>query len=191
MNNTLYKIFFVPGTIRNKIRWSLDRKKFKAVGSNFKIGRDYSFHNEKYISIGDNFSGGQNIKIHAWDKDGKTPAVEIGNGVTITDDCYISACNKVVIHDGVLLGVNTFVTDNQHGEATMEDVKLPPNRRKLYSKGPVIIEKNAWLGRNVCVMPGVVIGEGAIVGANSVVTHSIPAYCVAGGVPAKVIKEIK
>ncbi|WP_443197883.1 DapH/DapD/GlmU-related protein [Pseudobutyrivibrio sp. OR37] len=66
-----------------------------------------------------------------------------------------------------------------------------PNKRKIRSKGPVIIEKNAWIGRNVCIMPNVVIGEGSIVGANSVVTHDVPPYSIVGGVPARIIKEIR
>ena len=57
---------------------------------------------------------------------------------------------------------------------------LPPLQRPLYSKGPVIIEDDVWLGEKVSVMPGVHIGRGAIIGANSVVTKDIPDYSVAG-----------
>ena len=62
--------------------------------------------------------------------------------------------------------------------------------RPLTSKGAVVIEDNVWLGDNVCVLSGITIGKGAIIGANSVVTHSIPPYSVAAGTPAKVIKQI-
>lgn len=190
MKGLLYKILFIPGSFRNRIRWHFDCRKFKYIGANFNIGKDYSFSNEKYISIGDDFNGGRNVKIHAWVVDNKQPRIDIGNGVTVTDDCYISACNKVIIKDGVLLGVNTFITDNQHGTATIEDMRISPNKRKIYSKGPVVVEKNVWFGRNVCVMPNVTIGEGSIIGANSVVTHDVPPYCVVGGAPARIIKEI-
>ena len=54
----------------------------------------------------------------------------------------------------------------------------------------MVIGNNVWIGRNVCIMPGVTIGDGAVIGANAVVTHDIPAYSVAVGVPAKVIKMI-
>jgi acetyltransferase-like isoleucine patch superfamily enzyme len=67
---------------------------------------------------------------------------------------------------------------------------IPPTQRSLFSKGPVKIGNNVWLGNNVCVMPGVTIGDGAIIGANAVVTHDIPPYSVAGGIPAKVIKQL-
>ena len=59
------------------------------------------------------------------------------------------------------------------------------------SKGPVCIGKNVWIGRNVCILSGVNIGDGAIIGANAVVTHDVPAYAVAAGIPAKVIKQLR
>lgn len=67
----------------------------------------------------------------------------------------------------------------------------PPVLRKLSSKGPVVIGKNCWLGRNTCIMPNVTIGDGCVIGANAVVTHNIPAYSIAVGIPAKVIRSVK
>ena len=55
----------------------------------------------------------------------------------------------------------------------------------------MIIGKNVWVGEKVTVLPGVHIGEGSIIGANSVVTHDIPPYSIAVGIPAKVIKTVK
>jgi lipopolysaccharide O-acetyltransferase len=54
---------------------------------------------------------------------------------------------------------------------------------------PVLIKQGCWIGQNVVILPGVTIGELAIIGANSVVTTSVPDRCIAVGVPAKVIKE--
>ena len=71
-----------------------------------------------------------------------------------------------------------------------EHMSLPFTERPLYSKEPVVIGNNVWLGNNVCVMPDVTIGDGAIIGANSVVTHDISAYAVAVGIPAKIIKQL-
>jgi acetyltransferase-like isoleucine patch superfamily enzyme len=56
---------------------------------------------------------------------------------------------------------------------------------------PTIIGRNAWVGVNVTILPGVTIGEGAIVAAGSVVTHDIPAWTLAAGVPAKIKKELE
>ena len=52
----------------------------------------------------------------------------------------------------------------------------------------VVIEEDVWIGANVTILKGVHIGRGTIIAAGSVVTHSMPAYCVSGGVPAKIIK---
>ena len=70
-------------------------------------------------------------------------------------------------------------------------MNISPYCRPLISKGPVIIEDNVWIGEKVSIMPGVHIGFGAIIAANAVVTTDIPSYCVVGGIPAKIIKNMK
>jgi acetyltransferase-like isoleucine patch superfamily enzyme len=62
--------------------------------------------------------------------------------------------------------------------------------RPLYSKGEVVIEDDVWIGEMACIMPGVRIGRGTVIGAGAVVTKSMPPYCVVGGVPAVVIKNM-
>ncbi len=66
----------------------------------------------------------------------------------------------------------------------------PDNRSATYGR-PIVIEDKVWVGINSTILPGVTIGYGAIVGANSVVIHDVPPMTVVGGNPAKVIKEIK
>lgn len=90
-----------------------------------------------------------------------------------------------------MTGPNILITDNAHGASILELLDLPPQVRPLYSKGPVIIEDNVWIGEKTSIMPGVHIGKGSIIAANSVVTHDIPPYCIAAGVPAKVIKRLR
>ena len=68
---------------------------------------------------------------------------------------------------------------------------MPVAKRRLHSKGPIIIEDNVWIGENACILENVRIGKCSIIGANAVVTHDIPPYSVAVGVPAKVIKTIR
>jgi acetyltransferase-like isoleucine patch superfamily enzyme len=63
--------------------------------------------------------------------------------------------------------------------------------RPLISKGEVVIGDNVWIGEGAMILPNVHIGEHAIIAANSVVTKDIPAYSIAAGVPAKIIKHIK
>ncbi|MBR0310679.1 MAG: hypothetical protein IJQ97_07320 [Paludibacteraceae bacterium] len=65
-------------------------------------------------------------------------------------------------------------------------------RKLLYywQRCKVVIDDNVWIGEKSSILPGVHIGRGAIVAANSVVTHDVPAYSVVAGVPAKVIKQL-
>lgn len=71
----------------------------------------------------------------------------------------------------------------------MSDLVYPPLLRPLYSKGQVVIGKNVWIGDKVTILPGVSIGDGSVIAANSVVTKSIPPYSIAAGIPAKIIKQ--
>ncbi|WP_416361277.1 Vat family streptogramin A O-acetyltransferase [Metaclostridioides mangenotii] len=67
--------------------------------------------------------------------------------------------------------------------------KSTPTIKDLPFKGDTVVGNDVWIGQNVTVMPGVQIGDGAIIAANSVVTKNIPAYCIAGGNPCKIIKK--
>ena len=67
--------------------------------------------------------------------------------------------------------------------------QFTPALEDLPLKGDTVVGNDVWIGQNVTVMPGVNIGDGAIIAANSVVTKDIPAYCVAGGNPCKIIKK--
>ena len=123
---------------------------------------------------------GIRVKLHRWRgvKIGKN--VHIGPMVTI-DDVYP---NFVIIEDGVsLAGSNFILTHNK-----------PLEYHKHLAEAfvaPVIIKKNAWVAINVSLLPGITIGEGAIVASGSVVTKDVPKNTLAGGIPAKVIKEFK
>ena len=90
----------------------------------------------------------------------------------------------VHIGDYVMIGPNTLITTVNHPLS-------PAGRRKhLGIAKPVTIGNDVWLGGNVTVLPGVTIGSNVVIAAGAVVTKDIPDNCVAGGVPAKVIKEI-
>ena len=83
------------------------------------------------------------------------------------------------------------ILDHSHGNNSIEESMIHPAKKDLYSKGAIKIGRRVLIGENDVVLPGVTICDGAVIGANAVVTHDIPAYSVAAGVPAKVIKTIE
>ena len=115
----------------------------------------------------------------------------IGDNVAIGESVHIGVVNLIEIEDNVLLGSRILITDHNHGSYNGENQSspiTPPNLRKLTTGLNVKIKKNVWIGDGVIVLPGVTIGAGSIVGSNSVVNKSLPDNCIAGGVPAKVLK---
>jgi len=170
---------------------------FHIKGRFYKMeGRIISPHllrGEKYISIGNNTIINEGVILTAWDKYGKqffTPSIKIGNNCNIGEHAHITACKEIVIGNNVLTGRRIYISDNAHGNSSKEEIDIPPILRPLHVKGPVIIEDNVWIGERACILSGVHIGKGAIIAANAVVTHDVPAACIVGGVPAKIIKLI-
>ena len=109
----------------------------------------------------------------------------IGNRVTATSALQVSAHLEVTIEDDVLFASNIFVSDGMHGHETATE---PYKYQPIGQIAPVSIKRGCWIGQNVVVLPGVTIGELSIVGANSVVTRSIPPRAIAMGTPARVVK---
>lgn len=160
------------------------------VGKNLQVSYPVSTLGLENISIGDNFKAGERLKLRTfsnWEGHSFTPHIRIGNNVSIETDCHISAINRVEIGDGVLMASFVYISDHSHGKVTSEDFTTPPLERQLYSKGAIKIGNDVWLGEKVTVLPGVEIGEGSIIGANSVVTHNIPPHTIACGAPARPI----
>ena len=120
-----------------------------------------------------------------------TPQIIIGNNCSIGYQSHITAINNIAIGNNVLIGPRVLITDNAHGRSTQEALQIAPSKRELYSNGRVSIGDNVWIGEGAMIMPNVQIGEGAIIGCNSVVTTNIPAYSIAAGSPAKVIKSVQ
>jgi acetyltransferase-like isoleucine patch superfamily enzyme len=114
------------------------------------------------------------------------PVLVVGDGVRISGDCVLSAVASVRLGRDVLLARNVYISDHSHG---YEDVTRPIRAQGVANVRPVTIGDGAWLGQGVVVCPGVSIGRGAVVGAGSVVLHDVPAYSVAVGVPARVVRS--
>ena len=167
------------------------KRRFKLLNGNI-IKPNYLL-GEKYISIDQGTIISKNVILTAWDKYEEQkfmPTISIGKNCFIGENAHITACSKIIIGNNVLTGRYVFISDNSHGNSSLEEINIPPIKRKLHIKGPVVIEDNVWIGERVCILSGVHIGKGAIIAANAVVTHNVPAGCIVGGIPAKLIKKI-
>jgi acetyltransferase-like isoleucine patch superfamily enzyme len=117
---------------------------------------------------------------------GEGASLTVGAGSSIHPRCSLHAnVASIKIGSGVLIGPNCAIYSYDHGVETGKPVRVQP----LTSKGDVIIEDESWLGVGVIVLSGVRIGKGAVIGAGSVVTHDIPDYAIAAGMPARVLKS--
>lgn len=116
-------------------------------------------------------------------------ALIIGKGCKIGRSCMISAKSSVCLEDNVMLGPSVLITDHSHN---FSNVDLPIHAQGLTTGGAVCIERNCWLGHGaavICTHGDLTIGRNSIVGANSVVTRSVPAFSVVGGNPARIIRQ--
>jgi acetyltransferase-like isoleucine patch superfamily enzyme len=152
----------------------------------------FDIRNKRNIKIGKNFTAGFGCRIEAFPSDYNTKiCINIGEDVQINDYVHIGAVGSITIGNNVLMASKIYISDHNHGSyddfLSDHPMSLPIDRKSICK--PVVIEDNVWLGESVCVLPGVTIGKGSVIGAMTVVTKNIPAYSIAVGVPAKVVKH--
>lgn len=113
---------------------------------------------------------------------------DCGKNITLGRNVFINACccfqdwGGITIGDGTLIGHGVVLATINHG--------FPPDERGDNYPAPIVIGKNVWIGSHATILPGVTIGDEAIVAAGAVVNRDVPAGMVVGGVPAKVIKAV-
>lgn len=145
------------------------------------------------IQMGEDFVALDALWMHAVTRyydERFSPKIVIGNRVRVSQWVHIAATNYVEIGDDVLIGSKVVIIDHNHGQYSGEHTSPPiaPSSRPLDRNRRVIIEKSVWLADNVVVAPGSRIGEGSVIGANSVVKGEIPPFSLATGTPARVLK---
>jgi lipopolysaccharide O-acetyltransferase len=140
---------------------------------------------EQRISVGDDVFVGAGSWLQTLAGDGFAGRLRIGDGTSIAGTCVLSAACSVTLGRKVLLARNVYISDHIHQYDDPATAILDQGLGRLE---PVEVGDGAWLGQNVVVCPGVHIGRGAVVGANSVVTEDIPDRTLAVGAPARVVR---
>lgn len=149
-----------------------------------------SLMNERFIEIGENTMIGPHVALSAGMAPGQEclsqPVVRIGDRCLIGRGSGIVGHFSIDIGDDVWTGHHVYITDQNHG---YDNVDIPISQQSMPEK-PVRIGSGSWLGHGTVVLPGADIGEHVVIGANSVVTGSIPSFSVAVGAPARVVKSM-
>ena len=147
---------------------------------------------KRFIQVDEGFTTGIGCRIECFPQESTlSTLLKFGKNVQLNDYVHITAAHSVEIGNNVLMASKIYISDCTHGsysgnEYDSDPMTLPIER--TLSVKAVKIEDNVWLGEFVSVLPGVTIGKGTIVGANSVVSKSLPPYVIAVGSPAKPIK---
>jgi len=149
-----------------------------------RVGRGVRFHG-RVMSKG-NVALGRNGKVNAAvvfeASDGAM--IRVGDGFVINRGVRMAAQERIEIGNNCLIGEYTSIRDNNH---RFDQPELIIDQG--YDVCPIRVEDDVWIGRGCCILPGVTIGRGSVVGANSVVNRSFPPGSVVAGAPARIIKE--
>ncbi len=158
----------------NSIHYSCDLK--RSISERVKIGNNVYIAEGTWLNIPEYLAGAP-------------AALVIGNECRIGRRCMFSAKNLVTLEDNVLFGPSVLVTDHSH---EFSDVNMPIHAQGLTAGGTVRIEQNCWLGHGAAIVGGsgeLVVGRNSVVGANAVITKSVPPYSVVVGSPARILKR--
>lgn len=145
---------------------------------------------KKSLVYGDGLNIGYGCRFDLLNTEKKT--LFIGENCEFGDYCHVVALEKVTIGNNFLCASKVFISDNSHGRydesENCSSPFTPPNEREIVTN-PVVIGDNVWVGDNVVIMGGAKVGNGCIIGANSVVKSEIPDNCMVVGAPARIVKR--
>lgn len=155
---------------------------FVRIAPNVRLGRDvkiYAFVNLYGCEIGDECKIGTFVEIQK--------GVQIGQRVKVSSHSFI--CEGVTIEDEVFIGHGVMFINDKYPRAATEEGALQTEADWVCT--PTLVKKGASIGSNATILCGVTIGEYAIIGAGSVVTHDVPPGTIVAGTPARILREIE
>jgi acetyltransferase-like isoleucine patch superfamily enzyme len=182
----------------NRIENAASRAQLKHLqsgGGGIVLGRGVKIEHPECVSLGNRV----HLNDYCWlsvlteNLETGNPTITLRPELRIGDGCYIGrsgtiACiSRITLGRDVMISDRVFIGDAGHGFARTD---VPIRDQYLTSKGPVEIGDGTWIGIGVSIMANVKIGRNCVVGAGSVVTNDIPDFCIAVGVPAKVVRRI-
>jgi acetyltransferase-like isoleucine patch superfamily enzyme len=164
------------------------RSSFASWGAKSKLGRHSKLVEPQLIHVGNGVSFGEYAWLNAKnDLKNDKPTLYIGDDTYIGRFVQINAWQSVNIGRNVLIADRVLISDADHN---YDDCNTPIIRQGDSFNGCVSLKDGCWIGIGVVVLPNVTIGQNAVVAANSVVTQDVPDFAVAGGIPAKIIKQL-
>lgn len=174
-----------------RLAWRLVVTKILYPGQRI-IRKGFVVRGRRMVDFGSGLTTGVGCRIEAF-ATGKIAVkkIQFGSHVQINDYVHVSAIEHVSIGDETLIASHVYISDNSHGDYSGADNDSSPYIapvKRAYRVARVKIGARVWIGEGAIVMPGVEIGDGAVIGAHSIVNKDIPANCIAVGAPAKCIK---
>jgi acetyltransferase-like isoleucine patch superfamily enzyme len=196
---------WIPGGMGFFLRKKLYSKMFKYCGNNVIIGMGVTLRHPDRMYLADRVAIDDYAMLDA--QGTGTDGLCIDSGAIISRNCVIQGkigpvvlkaradigCHTIISSvAGVSIGKDALIAGHCYiggGRYNWQRTDIPMAQQGLHSKGPVVIGDDVWLGAGVTVLDGVTIGKGSIIAAGAVVTSDLPAYIIAAGVPAKVVKK--
>jgi acetyltransferase-like isoleucine patch superfamily enzyme len=160
------------------------RSSFASLGPRSRLSLPIQLVGAERIAVGGRVYLGPGCWLLTHDPGGR---LEIGEDTSIAGYCVLSAAASVRIGSSVLFARNVYIADHRHG---FELDDTPIVEQPLQDIRPVVVEDGAWLGQNVVLLPGVTVGRGAVVGANSVIREDVPPRSVVAGAPGRVVRRL-
>lgn len=169
----------------SSLSWSFKCGQF---GKDVYIKRGTDIYLPHYVSIGSQVRIGERCDFYARprNQDLEGFLIQIGNGVHVGHRCTLAAIESVIIEDKVVIGNDVYISDHGH---TYQDSKIPIIDQPVSASKPSKICRGSWIGAMAIILPGVTVGEHAVVGAGAVVTKDVEAFTVVVGNPSRVVRQ--
>ena len=180
----LFLVRYLPGTIGMGLRQIWARLSLAHCGRNVLVDFATTIDGAENVSLSDYVWVDHHCQLNA-----RVGHIHVGRRVHIAPYTIISGAAGVTIEDYV--GIASFVQIYSHSEAPRNGLRISgpmiPEEYKGMKSAPVVLRKDSFIGAGAVILPGVTIGEGAVVGANSLVTKDVEPWTVAIGIPARAV----